>query len=102
MVSESLYRQLVPEAPLHRRTDRDPVSDSSLERYESLRSAAPRTPGLTDPRLHSTWQGRIEQILFAFPGWAVEDPESVTAYRSVIACAASRHGVRRRPPRLGP
>ena len=84
MVSESLYRLLVPDAPLHRRTDRDPVSDSSLERYESLRSAAPRAPGLTDPRLHSTWQGRIEQILFAFPAWAVEDPESVTAYRSVI------------------
>jgi hypothetical protein len=84
MVSESIYRQLVPDSPLHRRTDRDPVSDSSWERYESLRSAAPPTPGLTDPRLHSTWQGRIEQILFAFPAWAVEDPESVTAYRSVI------------------
>jgi hypothetical protein len=85
MVSESLYRQLVPNAPLYRRTDRDPVSDELLERYESLRSAAPPTPGLTDPRLHSTWQGRIEQILFAFPAWAVEDPESATAYRSVIA-----------------
>jgi hypothetical protein len=84
MVSESIYRQLVPDSPLHRRTDRDPVSDSSWERYESLRSAAPPTPGLTDPRLHSTWQGRIEQILFAFPAGAVEDPESVTAYRSVI------------------
>lgn len=84
MVSESLYRKLVPYAPLHRRTDRDPVSDAALERYESLRSAAPRTPGLTDPRLHSSWQGRIEQILFAFPAWAADDPESVTAYRSVI------------------
>src|SRR5215207_5822850 len=85
MVSESLYRRLVPDAPLHRRTDRDPVSDVSQARYESLRSAAPPTPGLTDPRLHSTWEGRIEQVLFAFPAWAVEDPESVTAYRSVIA-----------------
>ncbi|TFV85961.1 hypothetical protein [Blastococcus sp. CT_GayMR16] len=84
MVSESLYRQLVPEAPLYRRTDRDPVSDESRARYESLRSAAPPTPGLTDPRLHSTWQGQIAQILFAFPAWAVEDQESATAYRSVI------------------
>jgi hypothetical protein len=84
MVSESLYRRLVPDAPLHRRTDRDPVSDASRARYESLRAATPPTPGLTDPRLHSTWQGRIEQILFAFPAWAVEDPESAAAYRSVI------------------
>jgi hypothetical protein len=84
MVSESLYRRLVPDAPLHRRTDRDPVSDVSQARYESLRAATPPTPGLTDPRLHSTWQGRIEQILFAFPAWAVDEPESATAYRSVI------------------
>ena len=84
MVSESLYRRLVPDAPLHRRTDRDPVSDVSQARYESLRAATPPTPGLTDPRLHSTWQGRIEQVLFAFPAWAVDEPESATAYRSVI------------------
>ena len=84
MVSDSLYRQLVPGAPLHRRTDRDPVSDVSRARAEALRAAAPPTPGLTDPRLHSTWRGRIEQILVAFPAWAVEDPESVAAYRSVI------------------
>ena len=85
MVSESLYRRLVPGAPLHRRTDRDPLGAVARDRAESLRSATPPSPGLTDPRLHSTWQGRIEQILFAFPAWAVEDPESATAYRSVIA-----------------
>src|SRR3954468_4615176 len=84
MVSESLYRQLVPEAPLHRRTDRDPVPPAARERYASLRAAAPPTPGLTDPRLHSTWQGRIEQLLFAFPSWAVQDAEAVAGYRSVI------------------
>src|SRR5215207_10352700 len=84
MVSETLYRQLVPAAPLHRRTDRDPVSDASRRRYESLRSITPATPGLSAPRLHSTWEGRIEQVLFAFPAWAVEDPESAAAYRSVI------------------
>ncbi len=84
MVSESLYRRLVPGAPLHRRTDRDPLGAVARDRAESLRSATPPSPGLTDPRLHSTWQGRIEQILFAFPAWAVEDPEFVPAYRSVI------------------
>jgi hypothetical protein len=92
MVSESLYRDLVPDAPLHRRTDRDPVSDASLERWDSVRAAAPAVPGLADPRLNSSWQGRIEQILFAFPSWAVEDPESATAYRSVIT--ALRRGTR--------
>src|SRR6476620_1619525 len=84
MVSDSLYRQLVSGAPLHRRTDRDPVSDESRARYEALRAAAPPTPGLTDPRLHSTWQGRIEQLLFSFPAWAAQDPDSVAGYRSVI------------------
>jgi hypothetical protein len=85
MVSESLYRRLVPDAPLHRRTDRDPVSDSSLERFESLRAATPPTPGLQQPRLTSTWQGRIERILFAVPAFSVDDEESATAYRSVIS-----------------
>jgi len=85
MISESLYRLLVPDAPLHRRTDRDPASDTALERWESLRAAAPSVPGLQEPRLNSSWQGRIEQILFALPSWAVEDPDSATAYRSVIA-----------------
>lgn len=84
MVSDSLYRQLVPGAPLHRRTDRDPVSDEAQARSEALRTAAPPTPGLTDPRLHSSWQGRIDQVLFAFPSWAVGDAETVAAYRSVI------------------
>jgi hypothetical protein len=85
MVSESLYRRLVPDAPLHRRTDRDPVSDSALERFESLRTATRPTPGLKEPRLTSTWQGRIERILFAVPAFSVDDRESATAYRSVIS-----------------
>ncbi|MFD2093327.1 hypothetical protein [Blastococcus deserti] len=85
MVSESLYRRLVPDAPLHRRTDRDPVADSALERFESLRAATPPTPGLKEPRLTSTWQGRIERILFAVPAFSVDDPESAAAYRSVIS-----------------
>jgi hypothetical protein len=85
MVSEDLYRHLVPGAPAHRRTERDPVGDTAVERYAALRSATPPTPGLQDPRLISSCQGRIEQILFAFPAWAVEDAESAIAYRSVIS-----------------
>jgi hypothetical protein len=85
MVSEQLYRRLVPDAPLHRRTDRDPVGDSALERFESIRSAAAPTPGLQEPRLISTWQGRIDRILLALPAYAVEDRDSEAAYRSLIA-----------------
>jgi hypothetical protein len=92
MVSDSLYRQLVPDAPLHRRTDRDLIPDSAAERYASLRAATPPTPGLQDPRLTSSWQGRIEELLLALPAWAVEDPESAAAYRSVIS--AFRPGTR--------
>lgn len=85
MVSERLYRRLVPDAPLHRRTDRDPVGESALERFESIRSATPPTPGLDRPRLTSTFSGRIERILFVFPAYAVDDPESAAAFRSLIA-----------------
>jgi hypothetical protein len=92
MVSDSLYRQLVPDAPLHRRTDRDPVADAAVERYASLRAATPPTPGLQDPRLTSSWQGRIEELLLALPGWAVAEPESAAAYRSVIS--SLRRGTR--------
>jgi hypothetical protein len=85
MPSDSLYRRLVPAAPLHKRTDRDPIGDSALERFESLRTAVPPTPGLQRPRLTSTWQGRIEQLLLVFPAYAVDDPESAAAYRSLLA-----------------
>jgi hypothetical protein len=85
MVSEQLYRRLVPDAPLHRRTDRDPVGDSALERFESIRTATPPTPGLDKPRLTSTFSGRIERILFVLPAYAVDDRESEAAYRSVIS-----------------
>jgi hypothetical protein len=85
MVSQSLYRRLVPDAPLHRRTDRDPVGESASERFESLRGATPPTPGLEEPRLTSTCQGRIERILFAVPAFSIDDGKSATAYRSVIS-----------------
>ena len=79
-----------PRRPLHRRTDRDPVSDVA-----ALRVAArgdPPTPGLTDPRLHSTWQGRIEQILFAVPrrGRSTTRSQSRPTARSSRRCARAR------------
>ena len=70
MVSESLYRQLVPEAPLHRRTDRDPVSDASLERYESLRvgGAAHAGPDRPSAALHAGRDGSSRSCSPSRPG----------------------------------
>ena len=85
MVRESLYRRLVPGAPLHRRTDRDPLAGPALERWESMRSVTTRSPGLAEPRLTSSWEGRIETILLSVPAYGVADPETVAGYRSVIA-----------------
>ena len=82
---EALYRRLVPDAPLHRRTDRDPVAERGLERFEALRAATPPTPGLSSPRLNSSWEGRIEQLLLAFPSWAVDDAATSAGYRSVVS-----------------
>ncbi|HET9871147.1 MAG TPA: hypothetical protein VFP89_00960 [Propionibacteriaceae bacterium] len=95
MVSSSLYSQLVPDAPAHRRTERDVVHTGAL----GLRQAAGRsfdlplaTPGLGRPQLVSSYQGVIDQILFAFPSYGMDDPDSVTGYRSVIE--ALRPGTR--------
>ena len=88
MASSSLYRRLVPDAPLHRRTDAD-VFDSPLE--ERRARLAPRLappvgrPGLQCPSLVSSWRGAIEQVLFAFPSYGVSSPELSAGYRSVIA-----------------
>jgi hypothetical protein len=85
MIGSILYRTLVPDAPLHRRTDGDPGAERGLERQAAARSATPPVPGLAKPRLTSSYAGRIEQILLSFPGWATGDPATVAAYRSVIA-----------------
>lgn len=66
----SLFRILVPDAPLHRRTDRN--SPSSLE--AALRVDAtnflrelPVKPGLQEPHLVSTYNGSFDTLLFALP-----------------------------------
>src|SRR5215218_4918142 len=84
MIDSALYRTLVPDAPLHRRTEADPGSPFALERQTAIGSAAAFTPGLDKPRLTSSWQGRIEQLLLCFPAWATGDPATSAGYRSVI------------------
>jgi hypothetical protein len=75
----------VPDAPLHRRTEGDPGGARGLDRQTAVRSVLAPTPGLDKPRLNSSWQGRIQQLLLAFPDWATGDPETSAGYRSVIA-----------------
>jgi hypothetical protein len=45
----------------------------------------PPRPGLDKPRLTSSWQGCIEQLLLSFPAWATGDPATSAGYRSLIA-----------------
>ncbi len=88
MASSSLYRQLVPDAPQHRRTDGDvyPSPEAELRAKLAARLAPPAPqPGLQAPTLISSWQGAIESLLLAFPTYGVVSAELAAGYRSVIA-----------------
>ena len=88
MTSSSLYRQLVPDAPLHRRTDRDVYPSREAERRVKLAGRLGRRraqPGLQAPSLISSWRGAIDTLLLAFPAYGVADPELAAGYRSVIS-----------------
>jgi hypothetical protein len=82
MAARSLYRTLVPSAPLHRRTEVDEPRGPKLE----LRTKAAKevVPGLQSPQLVSSFDGAIEKILFCFPHWGAADPRLTRGYRSVI------------------
>ncbi len=95
MISKPLYDILVPDAPPFRRTDGDgPVTRAQEARRGSGRLLRQRDliPGLQSPRLVSTYDGTIEQLLFCFPAWAIADPDISFGYRSLIA--ALRPGTR--------
>lgn len=87
MISQTLYRILVPDAPAHRRTEgdlrSDPMFEARLRTGGLMRTLRPQ-PGLQQPSLVSSFSGRIERILFAWPTFAVTDPTLADAYRSVI------------------
>ncbi len=95
MADSRLYRRLVPDAPPHRRTDRDTFLSPEAERRVKLAGRLAQRlaqPGLQTPALISSWQGAIETLLLAFPGYGVGSAELAAGYRSVIA--AMRPGTR--------
>ena len=78
MASSRLYRRLVPEAPPHRRTDRDAFLSPEAERRVKVAGRLAQRlaqPGLQTPALISSWQGAIETLLLAFPAYGVASPE---------------------------
>jgi hypothetical protein len=82
MTGSLLYRELVPDAPLHRHTEVDePRGPQFGPRAEAVREVA---PGLQSPSLVSSFDGAIDRILFCFPVWAASDLSLVPGYLSVI------------------
>ena len=82
-----LYKILVPNAPLHRRSEKDIfVTSESASRRQSQRFLLdkPIQPGLQKPKLISSYEGSIDHLLFAFPNYVVDDPALVAAYKSLI------------------
>jgi len=87
MSNEALFRTLVPDAPLFRRTDRDavPTPEVGFRIFNTnFMLETPVQPGLQSPSLVSSYAGKIEKILFAFPSWAIADARYADAYKSVI------------------
>lgn len=88
MSSNLIYRALVPDAPLHRRTEGDEFRDALFSlRLKSNSFLLERAivPGLQEPTLISSFNGSIDRILFCFPNWAPNDPDLAPAYQSVIS-----------------
>lgn len=88
MFYSHLFRILVPDAPLHRRTDRD--SPSSLEAALRVDATnflreAPIQPGLQQPRLVSSYAGSFDTLLFALPQYVAANPTFTAAYQSLLA-----------------
>ena len=88
MSSNLIYRILVPDAPLYRRTEGDEYRNElfslRLKSNSFLLDKIP-APGLQAPTLVSSFSGSIDRILFCLPSWASDDPDLVPAYQSVIS-----------------
>lgn len=83
MYGDAAFRFLVPDAPGHRRTDRDRFPAVGPSRAATLNQLRV-TPGIARPSLVSSWAGSIDRLLLAFPSYGVHAPELAAGYRSVI------------------
>ena len=85
MPSSHLLRTLLPETPLHKRTEKDVYPDAATERRTKFVSVLrPRALGIRSPSLTSSYAGTIDTIMFAFPRYAV-NAALAAGYKSVIA-----------------
>src|SRR5688572_29375562 len=87
MIQPHLLKLLTPDAPTHKRTERDAFTSREAElRAKSasfLREKAIE-PGIQTPSLISSCTGSIDAVLFSFPRYGVTDPGLAAGYRSVI------------------
>ncbi len=85
MPSSHLLRTLIPETPLHKRTEKDIYPDAATElRTKFVSVLRPRALGISSPSLTSSYAGSIDTIMFAFPRYAV-NAALAGGYKSVIA-----------------
>ena len=85
MPSSHLLRTLLPDTPLHKRTEKDTYPDDATRlRANAVRSLRQRAIGIRSPRLTSSYDGSIDKIMFAFPRYATNGPLAA-GYKSVIA-----------------
>lgn len=89
MGSASIYRALVPDAPLQLRTEGDPTRAAFAPRSLAVREAR---PGLESPSLVSSYAGQIERVLLCFPSQLARKQPMARGYKSVIE--ALRPGTR--------
>jgi len=85
MPSSHLLRTLLPETPLHKRTEKDIYPDAATERRTKFISVLrSRAVGIRSPSLTSSYAGSIDTIMFAFPRYAI-NATLAGGYKSVIA-----------------
>lgn len=87
VLNDRIYRVLVPDAPLHKRTEQDSIVALIGNRISSLnifRSQQTAKPGVAAPSLISSWSGSIDALLLTLPSYGVQSPELEAGYRSVI------------------
>ena len=89
MISTSIYRALVPDAPLQMRTEGDVTRAAFESRSIAVREVR---PGLESPSLVSSYAGSIERVLLCFPSRLAREQPLAKGYQSVIK--ALRPGTR--------